>query len=106
MLAISTQNQQGIFEKVLRGKDGRLYTVQFVVINTRGHIRGRVLSAVPVSELDGTFTNTKTSSCPQINGCTQIPDDFFVFEYSGIVSPFVSKFAFFTSQMTRAPSEI
>jgi|SRR3989344_5983982 len=111
MLAISTQNQQGIFEKVLRGKDGRLYAVRFVITDTDGQIRGRVLSIVPVSELPSRITiyrnKTETSFYNQrvLNAPTKKTERFFQRACDGLItSPYFSSLDFFVSQMTRAPS--
>lgn len=103
MLAISAQNQHGIFEKVLRGKDGRLYAVCFAVFDVDGQIRARVISASLVNTLDGTCSK-EDSSCTLLMGGCQTTEEFFEFTPKDYVSPFVSELDFLVNQLARAPS--
>ncbi len=97
---------RGIFEKVLRGKDGRLYAVRFVVTEIAGQTRARVISASPVAELGGRVNG---EGCRKIELCLPTlatepePKPQSVFNIN-FVSPRLSSLEFFVSQMIRAPS--
>lgn len=104
MLAISAQNQQGIFEKVLRGKDGRLYTVRFLVLGATEQARVRILSAILVPTLDGDCQKHGKVSRLLLHGDTSNAEEFLNLDSQPFISPFVSRLEFFVSQMTRAPS--
>src|SRR3989344_8348375 len=104
MLAISTQNQQGIFEKVLRGKDGRLYAVRFVITDTDGQIRGRVLSVEPVLELGyrGKGIGYRVKRLCLASIYTEPKPEPKQPYTNPLGSPYFSSLDFFVSQMTRA----
>ena len=103
MLIVSAQNQQGVFEKVLRGKDGRLYAVRFVVTETEGQVRARVISASPVQTLKGGCAE-QNRSCNLLQGDCSVPEDFFEITENEYLSPFVSELDFLVNQLARAPS--
>lgn len=103
MLAISAQNQQGIFEKVLRGKDGRLYAVRFTVSEVAGQLHARVISASLVNSLEGECSRSR-NTCNLLEGKTVIFDDFLEPPVEKPSSPFVSQLEFLLSQLARAPS--
>jgi hypothetical protein len=46
-----TSHQNGIYEKIVRAKNGQLFRVHFTVVNESGVLRGRMLSMEPVLEL-------------------------------------------------------
>jgi len=104
MLAITNQHNQGIFEKVLRGKDGRLYTVCFALTEVNGQTRARIIGAVPVCAITGECAKKQTRQYLSLKGKTQAAEEFFDLKTLNTASPFVFNFDFFTSQMTRAPS--
>ena len=110
MLAVSAQNQRGIFEKVVRAKDGRLFAVRFVVIETSGQFRARIISAAQVIELGcrvkgiGYKGKKKKEKPILLNGSRAPSTKPQALSSFPFVSPFVSELEFFVSQMTRAPS--
>ncbi|HEY4499014.1 MAG TPA: hypothetical protein VJH94_03050 [Candidatus Paceibacterota bacterium] len=104
MLAIAQQQTQGIFQKTLRGKDGRLFNVCFEVIEIAGHTRARIISATPVCELKGNCAKTTTTRAYLPVSRAEPPPTPKPQEFHSYTSPFFSELDFFVSQMTRAPS--
>jgi hypothetical protein len=109
MLIKNTHN--GIYERILTDRNGRLVRVQFAIIETSGIVRGRVISVMPVISVVGKIgigSELATTASP---GQFYLP----ALVQSGVVkeiktsfvktriSPYTS-FEFFMSQPTRAPS--
>ena len=53
MLIQSHYNQQGIFERIVRSRDGQLVRVFFEVYEIGGEFKGRILRAEPILALAG-----------------------------------------------------
>jgi hypothetical protein len=96
----------GVYEKVLRAKDGRLVRVRFVVSEMDGRFKGHIIAAEPVQSV-GQATQVKpaaplflptqpSSQAHAKNPVRAIPS-------TAHFSPYFS-FEFFMSQPTRAPS--
>ncbi len=104
MLSISLPHTQGLFEKVLRAKDGRLYAVVFSVSELEGQVRAKIIRATLVDELEG--TQDLSGMAPICLSCnsSSLEQEKQVDTYGAFVSPSVSELDFFVSQMTRAPS--
>jgi hypothetical protein len=102
----------GIYEKILRAKDGRLVRVRFVVSEMDGRFKGHIIAAEPVeliksarsvsqakpaSQAEPLFLPAQPSSQSHVsNPVRAIPS-------TAHFSPYFS-FEFFMSQPTRAPS--
>lgn len=104
MQALASLKQQGIFEKVVRAKDGRLYNVCFEIVEVAGQIRARVISACPVSELKGECVSDKKTYTSLPGFSVEPPPTPKEPEFQTEASPFFSELDFFVSQMTRAPA--
>ena len=101
MLIPSQYNQKGIFERVLRSKDGQLMRVCFEVYEFNGEIKGRIIKAEPILSLETSrsFGQLALASAHKI-----------ISPYSWnlekkITSPF-SELHFLSSIKIRAPSSI
>ena len=53
MLIPSQYNQKGIFERLIRSKNGQLMRVSFEIYEVNGDIKGRIIKAEPVLLLAG-----------------------------------------------------
>ncbi len=110
MLIPSQYNQKGIFERVLRSKDGQLMRVSFEVYEVNGEIKGRVIKAEPIVSI-ARGTNEKSSAIHGQNyanifilsGSSKISSPYTWTIEKKITSPF-SEFEFLTSIKIRAPS--
>ena len=103
--------QIGIFEKIVRSKNGQLLRVRFEVSEINGQLKGRVISTEAIAEfaaLGGTVSATHTTKSEAIflpvSISKTITEKTVSFAYTPVVSPF-STLLFFTSQPTRAPSK-
>lgn len=100
--------QLGVFEKIIRSKNGSLLRVRFEVSEINGKLKGRVISTEAVAEfkaLTGRSTSSKSSdiiSLP-VSISKAKKAEKIAFKYVPVASPF-STLLFFTSQPTRAPS--
>lgn len=98
-------HQLGIFEKVIRSKNGQLLRVRFEVTEIDGKLKGRVISTEAIAEfaaITGATKKADSSFLPVFVSKDDIFREVF-FTDAQIVSPF-STLLFFTSQPTRAPS--
>ena len=107
-----TSRQNGIYEKIVRAKNGQLFRVHFAVVNEFGTLRGRVLSMEPVLELTTTALSSNDAtvhSCHAVFLPASVEADLvqatvrFSDTYDFQV---ISPLDFFISQPTRAPSFI
>ncbi len=115
MLIPSLYSQKGIFEKVIRSRDGQLVRVFFEVYEIGGELRGRILRAEPILALARATTNAQSIPFYRLAGkahsaCTLLlcAPAKLVSPYSWktekkITSPF-SQLDFLTSIKIRAPS--
>ena len=53
MLIPTQYNQKGIFERIIRSRDGQLVRVFFEVYEWNGEIKGRIVRAEPILALTG-----------------------------------------------------
>jgi|GEM_PF-1516269 len=115
MLIPSQYNQKGIFERVLRSKDGQLMRVCFEVYEVNGEIKGRIIKAEPILSLNRSSAE-QPSHDSYINGfgdnygtnlllasANKIVSPYSWILEKKITSPF-SEFEFLTSIKIRAPS--
>jgi hypothetical protein len=86
----------GIYEKILRAKDGRLVRVHFVVSEMDGRFKGHIIAAEPVEPIQFFLPAQPSSQARAKNPVRAIPS-------TAHFSPYFS-FEFFMSQPTRAPS--
>jgi hypothetical protein len=96
------RDQQGIFEKIVRSRNGQLVRVFFEVYEWNGELKGRILRAEPVLTLAG----ESKSECPRVfalSAPTEIVSPYFWNIEKKITSPFSSR-DFLTSVKIRAPS--
>lgn len=101
MLTISHYNQKGIFEKVIRAKNGALMRVHFEVYEIDGNFRGRVISVESISLLAVGVSNS--TKCLPAVCLAETKAESIVSTYAPIVSPYLELY-FFMSQPTRAPA--
>ena len=93
-----------IFEKVVHDKTGRIFRVQFVVVERNGVLRGKVISCQEIKGLRG--CTGKRPSCGHIllaGTATRKSARISKRGYRPILSPF-SQFDFLTEIKIRAPS--
>ncbi len=97
MLTISNKQLQGIFERILKDKNGVLVRVQFTVVEVNGIFTPQIISATPL------VSKVEEAIClPCVKDAKVIVED--------VTPSFVSKISpyftldFFMSQPTRAPS--
>jgi hypothetical protein len=114
MLIQSHYNQQGIFEKIVRSKDGQLVRVCFEVYEFNGEIKGRILKAEPILALarapQAAVAHFNRLAGNVANACAfllcapaKIVSPYFCNIEKKITSPF-SSFDLFASIKIRAPS--
>ena len=103
MLIPFQYNQKGIFEKVLRSRDGQLMRVCFEVYEVNGEIKGRIIKAEPIFSLARSGKENIFQSIFAITGDTSIVSPYSWNIEKKITSPF-SEFEFLTSIKIRAPS--
>ena len=106
MLIPSFYSQKGLFERLVRGKNGALIRVRFEVVEFNGELRGRVISAEPVIELQGQKSKVKSqngSLCLPCASSEILHLTSYIFAFAPTVSPY-NTLEFFMSQPTRAPS--
>lgn len=92
MKKLTYQNQSEVFEKIVSDRSGRLFRVQFVVVERSGKLRGRVVSCDPIVVF---LPSTK-----RFADKTSLP-----FQVRKTISPYFNKFAFLTAIKIRAPSK-
>lgn len=91
----------GIYERIIRSKDGRLVRLQFVVAEIDGKLKGQIISAEPIFEVHGK-AETQYFFPTSVN--KEEPKNIIrTISATSRISPF-SSFEFFMSQPTRAPS--
>ena len=107
MLIQSHYNQKGIFEKIIRSKDGQLVRIFFEVYEVDGAIKGHIIKAEPILAL--ARAATKVAENIQ-NACTlllcapiKILSPYFWNIEKKITSPF-SELHFLSSIKIRAPA--
>ncbi len=104
MLIQSQYNQKGIFERIVRSKDGQLVRVFFEVYEWNGEVKGRILKAEPILALARAATEkVKTACALLLCAPAKIISPYFWNIEKKITSPF-SNFDLFSSIKIRAPS--
>ena len=96
-----TYQENRVFERKIRAKNGQLMLVRFTVSTQGGKVRGRILSIEPVASLPGDTLRQEKICLPKAPTCNAQPICKSVPQ--AIISPFTS-LQFFVSQPTRAPS--
>lgn len=97
MLTVSNKQIQGIFERILKDKNGVLMRVRFTVVEVNGVFTPQIISAVPVAAQKAEVVCLPKEKTPKV-----IVED--------VTPSFISKISpyftldFFMSQPTRAPS--
>ncbi len=106
-----TSRQNGIYEKVIRAKNGQLFRVHFTVVNEYGTLRGRVLSMEPILEIATKAVAVEHPSRAQTSRVLFFPvsieKDILELVEKSLESIDIRLFTpldFFMSQPTRAPS--
>jgi hypothetical protein len=116
MLIPSQYNQKGIFEKVIRARDGRLMRLYFEVYEINGEIKGRLIKAEPVLVL-ASAKNSRPTPTYRLSGKIGVASEIgqlILCAPAEIVSPYFwniekkisspySSFCFLTSIKIRAP---
>ena len=104
MFAVCNFHQLGIYERIVRARNGALVRVRFAVVLIEGNLRGRIISIEPFFELKAAKRQIAQPKClalPSAKFRHTIP------KYSryekAIVFPY-KDLSFFISQLTRAPS--
>lgn len=105
MLIPSQYNQKGIFERLIRSKNGQLMRVSFEIYEVNGDIKGRIIKAEPVLLLARATPKTAKESFDTLllSAPVKILSPYFWNIEKKITSPF-SEFQFLTSIKIRAPS--
>jgi len=105
MLVITPSNSQFI-SRVFTDYSGRSFRLTFLVTVVNGEVRGRLVSAQPLSSslarlpgavCDGSF-------CLPISLSTKTPDTIYVPSFAPVVTPYFSLEFLINSQPTRAPA--
>jgi len=109
---LTTHSRSQFISRNFTDLSGRSFRLTFLVAIVDGELKGRLVSAQPLShssshQLNGRVANTCPASanafCLPIFASTQSPETEFIPAYTPIVSPYTELY-FFTSQPTRAPS--
>lgn len=104
MLIQSQYNQKGIFEKIVRSKDGQLVRVFFEVYEMGGEIRGRILRAEPILALARAAAEKINAAYTLLlSAPAKIISPYFWNIEKKLTSPF-SNLEFLTSVKARAPT--
>jgi len=105
MLAVSNKPKSGFISRIFTDKAGRSFRLTFLVAVVDGELKGRLVSAEPLSldyaQLPGQVVDG--SFCLPVFCRAKKPETAFIPAYVPIVSPYIELY-FFTSQPTRAPS--
>ncbi len=97
MLTISNKQIQGVFERILKDKNGVLVRVRFTVVEVNGVFAPQIISATPlVSKIE------EVICLPCIKDAKVVIEDATP-SFISKISPYFS-LDFFMSQPTRAPS--
>ena len=101
---LTTYKQPQFIEKILTDSFGRQYRVLFAVSFVDGEIRGRVISATPISLLKGSTNGGSTSVFLLAGQSKKEVFAEYIPAFAPIISPYIELY-FFNSQPTRAPSK-
>jgi len=105
--------QPKIFERIVCGKNGRLYRIWFAVGENAGRLYGRILAAEPVYEVgnrekaarfEPKDLRGKGAALHLPSGCLEPNSPLTAYNFRLTPSPYFLP-EFFTSQMIRAPSD-
>ena len=102
MLAISSQQLNSTFERIVRGKNGVLVRVRFMIVEVNGSFQPKIISAEPVVQTEAEKQTSEVLYLPILNKAVKTYENF-VQNYFLKLSPY-SPLTFFMSQPTRAPS--
>ncbi len=102
MIQNSGIKRSEVFEKVIL-RNGRLFRVQFVILERGGKLRGRVLSCEAIETLAGAETFFEGICLPSISFVGEAPLSRKLFEI--VASPYFT-LDFLTSIMVRAPARM
>ena len=103
-------NQNGIYEKIVRAKNGQLFRVQFTVISEGGILRGRMLSMEAIVGIASKAVSVSSSSDRDVSivclPATVEKDihDSVAMSLQQVDFLIPAPLDFLTSQPTRAPS--
>ncbi|MEI6396998.1 MAG: hypothetical protein WCO48_02925 [Candidatus Taylorbacteria bacterium] len=103
MLIQSHYNQQGIFERIVRSRDGQLVRVFFEVYEIGGEFKGRILRAEPILALAGESSKSECAHIFALCAPTKIVSPYHWTVEKKITSPFSIR-DFLTSIKIRAPA--
>ncbi len=110
MLIQSHNNQKGIFEKIIRSKDGQIVRVFFEVYEVNGELKGRIIKAEPIlalarahDESSGSCAFSLSSFSFPLSSSSELVSPYHWTIEKKITSPF-STCNFLTSIKIRAPS--
>jgi hypothetical protein len=101
---LTPYSQPNLLERIFTDRAGRQFRMVFMVTVVNGELKGRLVSATPISASLGIAGATTADafflpvSLPKI-----VAETLYVPFFAPIVA-FLNKFFFFTSQPTRAPS--
>jgi hypothetical protein len=105
-MLISTPNQSQLISRIFTDQNGRSFRLTFLVTVVNGEVRGRLVSAQPLSSslarlpgavCDGTF-------CLPITLSAKTPNTVYAPSFAPAVSPYFSLEFLINSQPTRAPA--
>ena len=104
---LTTYTQSKFLSKVFTDCSGRQFRLTFLVAVVNGEVRGRLVSAEPISVSDTNHQIVGTVSdgmfCLPITFSNKKPATDYAPAFIPVVSPYTELY-FFTSQPTRAPS--
>ncbi len=98
MLTVQNKQLNGIFERIVRDKNGVLIRVRFTVIEINGQFQGQIISATPIVSQ----TENEVICLPKIKESKVLAKDTTP-SFIPALSPYIS-LEFFMSQPTRAPA--
>ncbi len=97
MLTVSNKQIQGIFERILKDKNGVLMRVRFTVVEVNGVFTPQIISVTPL------VSKTEEAICLPCAKDLKVVVDDSTPSFISKVSPYFT-LDFFMSQPTRAPS--
>ena len=94
--------------KVFTDANGRQFRLTFFVTVVNGELKGRLISADPISHsiarLTGAVSKTDGIYYLPILTTQKVPSSEYIFDYVPVISPYFSLEFLINSQPTRAPS--
>ncbi len=104
---LSTTGASQLLERVFTDQSGRQFRMVFLVAIVNGEVKGRLVSAQPISNTSRELNGQVSSGtiCLPIECTEQKGDTLYTTDFTQTISPYFSLNFLMTSQPTRAPSK-